>query len=221
MAAPRNRKHLIVRIQPTVEAYKPHPRKMDVPKPPAPTSRAAHGAALKLALEAAVADGQARRDQAGIQVHGAVPGLYVQFESEPGVPLSLSSFEDARQGIEIVAVTRAKTEEPEPRTIERATVFVPEGKAKHFITRFETYAKTTAKKKGERRHEAMLDPVATLRLATLRALWTDATEIYPADDETILVGGVASSPRRWRARAADGVRGPSALRRRRAPTPIR
>ncbi|MGO8992555.1 MAG: S8 family peptidase, partial [Polyangiaceae bacterium] len=91
----------------------------------------------------------------------------------------------ARQGIEIVAVTRAKTEEPEPRTIERATVFVPEGKAKHFITRFETYAKTTAKKKGERRHEAMLDPVATLRLATLRALWTDATEIYPADDETI------------------------------------
>jgi hypothetical protein len=31
----------------------------------------------------------------------------------------------------------------------------------------------------------MLDPVAALRLATLRALWTDWTDVYPADDETI------------------------------------
>ncbi|HLK37075.1 MAG TPA: S8 family peptidase [Polyangiaceae bacterium] len=31
----------------------------------------------------------------------------------------------------------------------------------------------------------MLDRVAALRLATLRALWTDATDAYPADDEAI------------------------------------
>ena len=43
-------------------------------------------------------------------------------------------------------------------------------------------AQTTPKEKGERRHEEMLDPVATLRLATLRGLWTDAPHAYPSGD---------------------------------------
>lgn len=185
MATPRNRKHIIVPGEPTAEAYQPHPRKIDVPKPPVPANRATHGERLKQELAAAVVEAHQRRADAGIQVHGAVPGLYVQFESQPDVPLKLSSLEDARQGIELVAVTHAQTDEAPPRRIERATVFVPEGKVKHFITRFETYAKTTPKTKGERRHEEMLDPVAALRLATLRGLWTDASEVYPSEQEEI------------------------------------
>lgn len=185
MAAPRNRKHIIVPGKPTAEPYKPHGRKIDVPKPPAPASRPAHGTALKKALESAVVEANQRRTDAGMHVHGAVPGLYVQFESQPGVPLNLSSLEDARQGVELVAVSHSQTEEAQPRQIERATVFVPEGKVKHFVTRFDSYSKTTPKAKGERRHEAMLDPVAALRLATLRSLWTDTTEVYPSDQERI------------------------------------
>jgi len=183
--APRNRKHIIVPGKPAAEGYKPHPRKIDVPKAPVPASRAVHGESLKQALTAAVVEAHQRRADAGIQVHGAVPGLYVQFESQPDVPLNLSSLEDARQGIELVAVTRVQTNEAPPRQIERATVFVPEGKVKHFITRFESYSKTAPKAKGERRHEKMLDPVASLRLATLRGLWTDASEAYPTDQEAI------------------------------------
>ena len=189
MAAPRVRKHIVVPGKPTTEAYKPHHRKIDVAKPPAPPSRATHGRALKRALDAAVTEAHQRRADAGIQVHGAVPGLYVQFESQPGVPLQLSSLEDARQGIELVAVNythavvsgsapgrpgqKPGSKNAEPRRVERATVFVPEGKVKHFVDRFAAYSKTTPKKKRERRHEDMLDPVAALRLATLRALWTD------------------------------------------------
>lgn len=185
MAAPRNRKHIIVPDHPTAEAYEPHGRKIEMTKPPTPASRAAHGKALKQSLKAAVSEAHQRRADAGIEVHGAEPGLYVQFESQPGVPLQLSSLEDARQGIELVAVSHTQTNEAVPRRIERATVFVPEGKVRHFVTRFEAYAKTTPKKKRERRHEDMLDPVAALRLATLRGLWTDATEVYPDDDEAI------------------------------------
>jgi hypothetical protein len=105
--------------------------------------------------------------------------LYVQFDSQPGVPLQLASLEDARQGIELVAVSHALTSEPVPRRIERATVFVPEDKVKHFIRRFEAYSQTTPRKQRERRYEDMLDPVAGLRLATLRGLWTDTAEVYP------------------------------------------
>ncbi len=184
MAAPRNRKHIVVPGAPTADAYTPHGRKIDVPKAPAPTSRAGHGKALKKALAAAVNEAHERRRDAGIEVHGALPGLYVQFESQPGVPLKLSSLEDARQRIELVAVTRLSTDAASP-VIERATVFVPDGKVKHFVQRFERYSKTTPKAKGERRHEDMLDPVATLRLATLRGLWTDTPDAYPADGDAI------------------------------------
>lgn len=185
MAAPRNRKHILVPGPPTAEEYKPHGRKIDVTKPAPPGSRAKHGKALERALKAAVVEANKRRDEAGIEVHGAVPGLYVQFESQPGVPLQVTSLEDSRQGIEVVAVSHSKTEEPEPRRIERATVFVPDGKVKHFLTRFESYSRTTPKKERERRYEDMIDPVATLRLATLRGLWTDTSEAYPEEDETI------------------------------------
>jgi hypothetical protein len=114
-----------------------------------------------------------------------VPGLYVQFESQPGISLHVTSLENSIQGIEVVAVSHSTTDEPEPRRIERATVFVPDGKVKHFLKRFESYSKTTPKKERERRYEDMIDPVATLRLATLRGLWTDTSETYPEEHETI------------------------------------
>jgi hypothetical protein len=185
VAAPRNRKHILVPGPPTVEEYKPHGRKIDVTKPPPPASRAKHGKALERALKAADIEARKRRDKADVEVHGALPGLYVQFESQPGVPLQVTSLEDSRQGIEVVAVSHSQTEEPEPRRIERATVFVPDGKVKHFLKRFESYSKTTPKKERERRYEDMIDPIATLRLGTLRSLWTDTSEAYPNEDETI------------------------------------
>jgi hypothetical protein len=185
VAAPRNRKHILVPAPPTAEDYRPHGRKIDVTKPAPPTSRAKHGKALQRALKAAVALADKRRDEAGIEVHGAVPGLYVQFESQPGVPLQVTSLEDSRQGIEVVAVSHSKTDEPEPRRVERATVFVPVGKVKHFLKRFESYSKTTPKKERERRYEDMIDPIAALRLATLRGLWTDTAEAYPEEKEPI------------------------------------
>lgn len=187
MASPRNRRHIIVPGGPTVEKYTPHKRKIVVNKPPAPPSRPAHAAALKQSLEDAAEQASERRqaaEDAGIKVHGAIPGLYVEFESRPGIPLTLTSLEDARAGIEVVAVTETKSDEAD-RRIQRATVFVPDGKVKHFVSRFEKYAKTTPKKEGERRYEDMIDPIASLRLATLRGLWTDSPDAYPAEDETI------------------------------------
>jgi len=136
VAARRNRRHIVVPDPPWKEAYERHPRKIEVTKPAPPVSRPQHGKALESALKTAIAEAHQRRKDTGVAVHGAQPGLYVQFESQPGVPLQLSSLEDARQGIELVAVSHA-TGEPEPLRVERATVFVPDGKVKHFLERFE------------------------------------------------------------------------------------
>lgn len=185
MAATRNRKHVLVPGRPVTEPYAPHQRTIRPPKPPTPPNRAEHGRALRTALEGAVYEAQQRRAEAGIEVPGSAPGLYVQFESQPGVRLNLQSLEDTRKGIELVSVTQTHTAEAKPRRIDRATVFVPEDRVNHFIQRFEAYSKTTPKKRNEHRFESMLDPVAALRLATLRSLWTDADDVYPDESETI------------------------------------
>lgn len=186
MVAPRNRKHILVPGNPSIEQYRPYGKPITPKPPPAPPSRQKHAKALERALTSAVADATQRRSVAGITVHGAEPGLYVQFDSRPGVPLQLNTLEASASGIELVAVTQTMSNETVPKPVERATVFVPDGKVGHFLKRFEVYAKTTPKAKGERRHEAMLDPVATLRLATLRGLWTDAAEAYPDDENAVI-----------------------------------
>lgn len=188
MASLRNRRHIILQKEPIVERYTPHLQGFGKKEIPRPLSRAEHAASLKQAFGDATRMAAERRKAAvdsGITVQGATPGLYVQFESQPGIPLNLPSLEYAPSGIELVAVTQSRTSDPDPKIIQRATVFVPDGKVKHFISRFEAYAKTTPKKERERRYEDMLDPVASLCLATLRGLWTDAVDAYPSDDETI------------------------------------
>ncbi len=178
------RPHILVSGRPATERYVPRARESAMPEPPAPASRAVHGEALGKAFEAAVAAAAARRATAGMSVPGAVPGLYVHFESEPDVALNLPTLEDAAQGIELVAVTHAQTTGKRPQLVERATVFVPEGNAGHFRSRFAEYT-ASAEADGMRRHSEMIDPVATLRLATLRDLWTDPVDTYPPEHESV------------------------------------
>ncbi len=134
--------------------------------------------------DAVVEAGQRRRD-AAISVTGAESGIYIQFESQPGQPLALLALENRLQGIELVSVNHRQAGSSDAALIEIATVFVPDDKVKHFLKRFEAYAQRGPKRKGERRHVDMLDPVASLRLATLRGLWTDALEEYPQDGKAI------------------------------------
>jgi subtilisin family serine protease len=182
MPAPRNRKHLLVRAEPKAEAYTPHERRFVLPPVQGPKNRRRHAEALKAALERAEREAKKRREAVAITVHGAQVGLYIVFESAPGVELNLQSLEDRGKGIELVAVEPVSRGEEAP--VQRATVFVPEGLLKHFVTRFEQYA-TEKTKKGEPRHKDSLDRIAALRRATLRALWTDTQDVYPAEHETI------------------------------------
>lgn len=190
MPAPRDRRHILVTAPPSVEAYTPHPAGGPPPRLPVPKGgRPSHGAKLKASLEQAQLDAEARRAAIAFEVPGAEPGLYVQFQSVPGISLNLPSLEDQKKRIEVVAVAEdiiAPTdEEKQPRFVQRATVFVPDGQVKHFISRFEKYAQKAPKQRGERRHEDMLDRVSVLSLATLRALWTDAPDVYPKEREAI------------------------------------
>jgi hypothetical protein len=97
------------------------------------------------------------------------------------VELKLESLEDRRRGIELVAVQVVARDGTQ---VQMATVFVPDGALKHFVTRFQQYANEETAK-GQPRHKDMVDRIAALRRATLRALWTDDPNIYPGDDDAI------------------------------------
>ncbi len=183
MPAPRDRKHIVVPGEPKTENYTPHGKKIASSSPPANPDRPAHGAALVQSLVAAQAAATARRIQAQVEIEGSTPSIYVEFESVEDIRLDLSSLEAKRSGIELVSVRHEILAQADgtSKLIEWATVVIPDGKIKHFLHRFETYAKASEKKKGERRHENMLDRIAGLRLASLRALWTDTGTPFPPE----------------------------------------
>ena len=181
MAAARNRRHLIVRRQPVAEPYTPHGKAIPPRQIPVPRNRAYHATRLKAALLRADRDVKKEREEQGVTVHGAEPGLYVQFESQPGVELKLESLEDRVSGIELVAVQDV---ERGSHKVQLATVFIPDGKLKRFVKKIEDYAsKKTAK--GVPRHKDLIDRITALQRATLRALWTDTDDTWPAETETI------------------------------------
>jgi len=153
---------------------------------PSPRNPVGHARALTRSLEQAEVQGEERRSQVEISVTGAQPGLYVQFESQPGFELKLESLESKREGIEVVAV-HAPLQAPSDAIMaapQRATVFVPEGATGHFLRRFEEYVERTTPT-GARRNKRLVESIAKLRLATLESLWTDETEAYPRANEVI------------------------------------
>lgn len=189
MPSPRDKPHLVMPFAPERPRYGVPPRKMEAKELPAPEDRTAHGLALDRSLREAQEAAIARRERQQVVVSGAPAGLKIQFESAPNVPLKLETLSHAGQGIEVLSVTRETTvseagDHTEAQTVERATVFVPDGKVGHFLKRFERYATETTKT-GKRPHQSSVDRISALRLATMRALWTDAPEAYPGPEEAI------------------------------------
>lgn len=194
MASPRNRKHLVVAIPPKSVPYGPRDKPVPRQQIPIP-DRAKHGASLKAALRTAVQVAAAQRQQApdALTNRATTPGIYVQFESVPGVALTVESLESRRgkAHVEVVAFTEEVRQiDGTEQRVQKATVFVPDGKVKAFIEKVDRYEKTPtsdepAGTKKVQRHHDVFDRVAALRLATLRALWTDDTSLFPDDDQII------------------------------------
>ena len=185
MAAPRNRRHIIIPTPAHVESYTSHSQGGSSRNASVPEDRPAHGRSLITAIQHAVQQAHSRRADSSFTVHGAVPGLYLEFEGKPGSSLELASLENIPKGIELVAVTETQQVDSEPQSTQHAAVFVPEQHVNHFIDRFEKYSQPTPKKKGDRRHERMIDPIGEVRLAQLSDLWTDSPDMYPGDREVI------------------------------------
>ena len=181
MPAPRNRRHILVPGEPVSEPFTS--RGSGGPKPfPRPPDRVQHARHLAEGLTRAQAEVAAVRANAVVPPVEPLAGILVSFQSPPGIELKLDSLENKTAGIEVRGVTRR--EEQGQLFVETATVFIPEGKVGHFLGRFEEYA-TEQTPKGAPRHSELVDRIASVRLTTLQALWTDDLGTFPPDDAII------------------------------------
>ena len=143
-------------------------------------NRATHGASLQaqLLVLAPVAHRTASR-QVELGLESGL-GLQIQFVGLPDVALAFESLGDERnhdpgQRIEVLSV------KAEDRSTV-ANVYVPDGKLEHFEKYVVDYLAAKRNKNDDLiDHGKLLNAIASIRSAELRALWTDELELLPSD----------------------------------------
>lgn len=136
-------------------------------------NRRRHGTKLKHELEIAF-DAVDQKDSVKID-----EGTYITFVSFAGLDLALSSMDPQSRGVqpELVAVTENVTENG---LVQMATIYIPEGKKEYFFKRLNQYVETATAKKSKNAN--LVEGIQSIRRATIRELWTDPAELFPADE---------------------------------------
>lgn len=173
--APDKRKHLVLHNTSKPQGFTAHsPVVQKKPLPDLP--RQQHGQALQAQLKALEPVAQAAAEA---QQHYGLEsglGLQIQFVGQPDVELAFQSLADERKKIELLCVY---TEGP----ITYANVFVPDGQLARFEKYVAEYLEEKKDKNGNPRdHKPLLNTIASIRAAELRALWTDDLDLLPNDE---------------------------------------
>lgn len=146
---------------------------MDVPS----QDRARHGARLRAQLEAIKPLAQtAATEQRKLELRAGL-GLQLEFVGQPQVAMAFGSLGNERgknqlNHIEVLSV------QTDGSGVTRANVFVPDGKLAHFERYVDAYLVESHGNKG---HRQLIDTIADIRMANLRALWTDMPDLFPTD----------------------------------------
>jgi hypothetical protein len=112
-------------------------------------------------------------------------GVQIEVTSQPNIKLAFESLasessKDGAKNIEVLNVV-------ETEGITTATIFVPDGKLQVLEKKVTDYIeKKTNKSNTPADNKALIHTIASIRKATLEALWTDSPEVLPADDTAIL-----------------------------------
>lgn len=141
--------------------------------------RRTHGRELLAQLKS-LEETARQRIEAQHRLSDTIPaGVYVQFESEPGFELASESLGREQSGIELLSVVQAGNRH-------FATVFVPDGKLERFEQLVRQYlTESPAASPDKAKHQKLINNIASIRLATIKALWTDDPELYPTGNEPV------------------------------------
>lgn len=172
---PRHKKHFILPYSAKRESFKPRVSGNGLEVPP--QDRQAHGGALLRQVE----NLKPVLEQAKLlQLESGMEdgfGLQIEFESFPDVELAFESLELVRSRIELRNVRHE-----ENRTL--ATVFVPDGKLSVLENKIIDYLEKTTSS-GKPRNQKLIDTIRSIRVASIRSLWTDDFAVFPSDPDEL------------------------------------
>lgn len=176
---PRDRPHLHVEGGGTSEPYSRPPQKI-TPRPLPLRDREGHAQALERAIGEALAGG--RREMAAREpdIAEGKPGFYLEVEIAAAERAAIDQLGDRRKEVEVVAVR----DPGDPAGPVAATVFVPAGAESFYLDKVEAY-RTEQTAKGHPKNQALVTRLETVRVATVRSLFTDADALYPPPGQAI------------------------------------
>ena len=134
--------------------------------------RVSHSAYLRQKLEAAWREDEQRQAVA----HADRNGVYVDFVSEPGFDLAITSLENLHSGIRLLNVRQEGGQGVE-RT--KATVYVPNAQRRYFLNKVQMYAEETTKK-GNPKNAPLVNSVSDIRRSLLESFWLDTPALMPS-----------------------------------------
>lgn len=170
------RRHFILEGVTETEPYRPVSGGGGASRPPA-RNRAQHAASLQRQINELRGEAEIAREaqQAAGMEDGL--GLQVEFESFPDIELAFESLARDHWGIELLNVRHEEN-------LTHATVFVPDGKLDHFERLIRDYLAERRDRVGRLRdNQRLIDAIREVRAASLRALWTDSSEVFPTTED--------------------------------------
>jgi hypothetical protein len=105
-------------------------------------------------------------------------GTYIQFTSAEDHDLITKSLEDLRKGIRLLNIKKIPVGENQTQV--RATVYVPNGKEGHFISKIQKYQQQETAK-GQPKNAPLVNSIEDVSVALLEGLWTDNPQLIPTD----------------------------------------
>jgi len=174
----KKQRHFILEGVTHAEQFARPPRVIQS-KPVPERDRQGHGTALQGQIEAIKPELSAARkvqEEAGLE--GGF-GLQVEFESFPDIELAFERLAREKLGIELLNVRHDDK-------LTYATVFVPDGKLAHFENLIQDYLAEKRDINGNLRDQrTLINTIKQIRVASLRALWTDDPEVFPEKADEI------------------------------------
>lgn len=136
-----------------------------------------HGLTLSQQYVGVIQSYEAHRAQALPSITEDV-GIYVEIVGMPGCELPLESLDTSRD----FKLRSCQTVDDH----EVAIVFVPESRRGVFQSKLEQYLDPKKDGKGGPKNHSLIDSIAKIKLADLRSFWTDASGLFPQDEDQVV-----------------------------------
>lgn len=171
--ADRNLPHIFVPAAPKAEPFTIRSTAQGGNRPNFSGDRMQHGRRLS---------GELTRALQPLDEDPEMGGIRITFASFPELELALESLESLGSG-EQPRLLSVSVIETESGAVQQATVFIPRGRREYFLRRLTAYVETASLDTA--RHSKLVEGIESIRRATIKELWTDASEEFPADPNEV------------------------------------